>query len=59
MPVKKLVRKSNPQFVIKPLVRRNLTPTQDRASFINMQIANGATYAQAIRSWDTKARANA
>jgi len=24
MPVKKLVRKSNPHFVIKPLVRRNL-----------------------------------
>ena len=59
MPVKNLVRKSSPRFVIKPLVPRNLTPTQDRASFINMQMANGATYAQAIRSWDTKARGNA
>jgi len=58
MPVKKLVRKNSPQFVIKPLVPRNLTPTQNRSSFINMQMQNGATYAQAIRSWDTKARGN-
>jgi len=57
--IQQLTRKSNPKFTIKPLVKRNLSPVEDRSSFINLQIRNGASYAQAIRSWDTKARQNA
>ena len=57
--IQQLTRKSNPKFTVRPMVKRNLSPVQDRSSFINMQMQNGASYAQAIRSWDTKARQNA
>ena len=54
--VKPLARKSSPSFVVKPLVKKSLTPTQDRASFITMLCQQGKTYAEAIRSWDRRAK---
>jgi hypothetical protein len=43
-------------FKIIPLVRKQLTPAQERASFINMLVKQGKSYQQAIREFDTRAR---
>ena len=58
--VKPLARRQTVKLTVKPMVKKNLAPHQDRASFINMVMATeGKSYSEAIRSWDRKARQNA
>lgn len=57
--VKPLTRKTSVHLTVKPLVRRKLSPTQDRASFIAMLCRNGISYQQAVREFDLKVRKNA
>jgi hypothetical protein len=54
--VKPLARKQTVRFEIKPLVKKNLSPVQERSSYINMMLGQGKSYAQAIRAFDAKAR---
>lgn len=59
--IKPLARKQTIRFTVKPMIRKQLTVTQDRASFINMVLANGRAknYGEAIRQWDVKVRRDA
>ena len=56
--VKPLARRTEVRFNVRPMVKKTLAPHQDRASFIAMECKNGKSYAQAVRSWDKKVRAN-
>ena len=37
---------------VKKLIPRNLTPVEDRSSFIMMKIKQGETYQTAVREYD-------
>lgn len=54
--IKPLTRKIAVTFTVKPMVRKQMEPHQDRASFINMLLNQGKSYQQAVREFDTKAR---
>lgn len=54
--VKPLARKQTVKLTVKPLVRKVLTPAQDRASFIVMLCKNGVSYGSAVREFDSLAK---
>jgi len=55
--IKKLTRKTSVRFTVRPLVRKPLTQSQDRASFIKMLTDSGVSYQNAIREYDRRQKA--
>lgn len=56
--VKPLARKRDIKFHIKPLVKKPLTPAQERASYITMLTEQGKSYGEAIRAYDSRVKSN-